>query len=165
MALPAGPAKHVTLLGGKVNCIAATATEKQIDAAIRWMETTYNYNITDEYKENTQKSIEAQLGENQLVGIKGLRVWSDVTESVAYLNSQIDKYTNVNPNHVRLYNEFVSDASVERHLEEPVCAQELYGILDNCLQEVLNNENADCATLLENANSDFQINYLDNLDY
>ena len=49
--------------------------------------------------------------------------------------------------------------------EEPVCAQELYGILDSCLQEVLTNENADCAAILEKANNDFQQNYLDNLTY
>ena len=51
------------------------------------------------------------------------------------------------------------------HPEEPVCAQELYGILDNCIQAVLTDKNADCAELLKKANSDFQQNYLDNLDY
>ncbi len=49
--------------------------------------------------------------------------------------------------------------------EEPICAQELYGILDGCIQEVLTNKDADCAALLEKANSDFQSNYLDNIDY
>ena len=49
--------------------------------------------------------------------------------------------------------------------EEPVCAQELYGILDGCIQEVLTNKDADCAALIKKASSDFQMNYLDNADY
>ena len=73
---------------------------------------------------------------------------------------------NANVNHVRLYNEFVADmGDCELRPEEPVCAQELYGILDGCIQEVLTNKDADPATLLEKANADFQSNYLDNIDY
>ena len=69
-------------------------------------------------------------------------------------------------NHVKLYNDFVADlGDCKLHPEEPVCAQELYGILDNCIQAVLTDKNADCAELLKKANSDFQQNYLDNLDY
>ena len=77
----------------------------------------------------------------------------------------IDKYANSNINHVKLYNDFVADCPAKIQPEEPVCAQELYGILDNCIQEVLTNKDADCATVLEKANSDFQANYLDNVDY
>ena len=38
---------------------------------------------------------------------------------------------------------------MEIQAEEPVCAQELYGILDSCIQEVLTNKDADCAALLK----------------
>ena len=54
---------------------------------------------------------------------------------------------------------------VPEKAEEPICAQELYGILDNCIQEVLTNKDADCAALLEKACSDFQKNYLDNIEF
>ena len=165
MAMPAGPERHVTLLGGSIYCVNGEATEDQIDAAIRWLEMSYNYNATDEYKENTTKSIEEELEKNQLVGIKSMSPWSSDTESVSFLHGLIDEKANSNPNHVRLYNEFVADCPAEIQPEEPVCAQELYGILDGCIQEVLTNENADCAALLEKANSDFQSNYLDNLTY
>lgn len=76
----------------------------------------------------------------------------------------IDKYANANINHVRLYNEFVADCPIELRAEEPMCCQELYAVLDSCIQEVLTNENADCAAVLEKANTEFQVNYLDNLD-
>ena len=88
-----------------------------------------------------------------------MSAWSDNAESVKYLNEQIDKYANSNPNHVKLYNDFVN-SDVEIQAEEPICAQELYGILDSCIQEVLTNKDADCAALLEKANSDFQKDYL-----
>lgn len=165
IALPAGPKRHVTLLGGGVWCINDNATEDQIDAAVRWLETAYNYNLTEEYKTNTQVSTEKALSENQLVGIKSMSVWSDESEALQWLNSHIDENINANQNHVRLYNEFVANCPAEIQPEEPVCCQELYEILDGCIQEVLTNKDADCAVLLEKANSDFQSNYLDNLTY
>ena len=41
-------------------------------------------------------------------------------------------------------------------------SQELYGILDNCIQQVLQDQNADIPSILEKAANDYQINYLDN---
>ncbi|MDD6483261.1 MAG: extracellular solute-binding protein [Clostridiales bacterium] len=165
MAIPAGPKRHVTLMGGGVCCIAPNSTEDQIDAAVRWIEMTTNFNATDEYKDSVKKDIEIKLGENQLIGIKDMSIWSADTEAVEYRNGLIDKNANINTNHVKLYNEFVENMPCEVQAEVPVCAQELYGILDNCIQEVLNNENADCAQLLESAASEYQTNYLNNIDY
>lgn len=164
MALPAGPKRHVTLLGGRVWGMSENSTEDQIDAAIRWTETSYNYNPTDDFKTTTENTIKLALENNQLVGIKGMSVWSDNAESVVYENKLIDENANCNINHVKLYNEFVK-SNVEIQPEEPVCAQELYGVLDGCIQEVLTNENADCAALIEAACRDFQRDYLDNLTY
>jgi len=163
MAMPAGTKRHVTLLGGGVWCVRDDATEDQIDAAVRWLETEYNFNLTEEFKINTQKDIEKKLSENELVGVKAMSIWSNKSEAVAWNNQLIDEKANSNPNHVRLYNEFVVNCPAEIQTEEPVCCQELYGILDNCIQEVLVNKDADCAELLKKANSDFQSNYLDNL--
>lgn len=165
IALPAGPKRHVTLLGGGVWCINDNATEDQIDAAVRWLETSYSFNLTDEYKENTMTSIEKSLSENQLVGIKSMSVWTEASDALTWNRRVIDENANANQNHVKLYNDFVADCPAEIQPEEPVCCQELYEILDSCIQEVLINENANCAELLEKANADFQSNYLDNLTY
>lgn len=164
-ALPAGPKRYVTLLGGTLYSVSSNSTENQIDAAIRWLEASYNYNATEEFKENKEKEIQVALENNQLIGIKSMKPWSGNAESVKFENDLIDKNANSNPNHVKLYNEFVESGKADIQPEEPVCAQELYGILDGCIQEVLTNENADCAAVLEKANADFQRNYLDNLDY
>lgn len=165
MAMPEGPQRYVTLLGGNVYCVSNEATEEQIDASLRWIETTSSYNATDDYKTNTDKDINTKLEEGQLIGIKSMSPWSEQAESLTYLNNLIDEKANSNPNHVKLYNEFVENCPAEIQAEEPVCAQELYGILDSCIQEVMTDENADCAAILEKANSDFQQNYLDNLDF
>lgn len=165
MGIPAGPARHVTLLGGGVSCVAPDATEDQIDASIRWVEASYGYQLTDEVKHNTERTIQDALANNELVGIKGFSIWSNESEVVQYTRGLIDSYANSNPNHVKLYNDFVANCPAEIQQEEPVCAQELYGILDSCIQEVLINENADCAELIAKAASDFQVNYLNNLEY
>ena len=165
MAIPAGPKKFVTLLGGYVMNVKAGSTEEQIDAAVRWFEMTTNFKATDEYKTNLKNTYEKNIADGQLVGIKSMSHWSQDAESVKIQNEMIDQYANSNMNHVRLYNEFTANCPATIQPEEPVCAQELYGILDSCIQEVLTNKDADCAILLEKANSDFQSNYLDNLDY
>lgn len=165
-AMPAGPKRHVTLLGGSVFELSNKATEDQIDAALRWLEGQYTPEATDEFKTNTETEINNAIEKNQLIGIKSLNIWANDAESVQYSNKLIDEKANANINHVKLYNDFTADlGECELQAEEPVCAQELYGVLDSCIQEVLVNQNADCAELLKKAASDFQKNYLDNLDY
>ena len=163
MATPAGPKAHVTLLTGEVHAVSSKATDDQVDAAMRWIKTISTYEATDEFKKNTEDTIKKNLEDGQLVGIKGFSPWKNDTSAVKYENELIDKYANANPNHVRLYNEFVANCPIEIRAEEPMCCQELYSVLDNCIQEVLTNKDADCATVLDKANSDFQQNYLNNL--
>ena len=165
IAMPKGPQKHVTLLAGDIICVSNAATEDQIDAAVRWMGGEITYKATEEYKVNKQKEIEAKLSNNQIVGVKGISVWSEDAEALKYEHQLIDEKTNVNPNQVKLYNEFAANCPCEIRPEEPVNAQELYKILDSCIQEVLTNKDADVKKVLEKANADFQANYLDNLTY
>lgn len=166
MAMPAGPKRHVTLMGGGIQAVSNKATDKQIEGALKWLETTYTPDITDEFKKNTETNINRSLEKNELIGIKSMSIWNTDTDAVQFQHKLIDEKTNANPNHVKLYNDFVADlGDCELRPEEPVCAQELYGILDSCIQEVLTNKDADCAALLKKACSDFQVNYLDNLDY
>ena len=163
MATPAGPKAHVTLLTGEVHAVSSKATEDQIDAAMRWIKTETTYEASDEFKKNKEDSIKQDLEDGKLVGVKVFSPWKGDTPAVKYERELIDKYSNANPNHVRLYNEFVANCPIEIRPEEPMCCQELYATLDNCIQEVLTNKDADCASVLEKANSDFQQNYLNNL--
>ncbi len=164
IAMPKGPKNHVTMLSGDIICVSKTATEDQLDAAIRWIETEVSYKMNDELKKNMTAARDLQVENNMIVGIKGISIWSDDTEATKFERELIDQKTNTNPNYVKLYNEFVADCPCEIRPEEPVCPQELYKILDSCLQEVLTNKDADVKALLEKANSDFQLNYLDHMN-
>ncbi|MBR5152806.1 MAG: extracellular solute-binding protein [Clostridia bacterium] len=164
MAIPAGPKRHVTLLGGDVQAVKAGSTDDQIDAAIRWIETAYTSDLTDEYKKNMEDRITKNLSDNQHVGIQAMSPWSEESEALNWYRKLVEDNTNSNINHVRLYNECVMNCPFEIQAEEPVSCQELYAILDGCLQEVLSNKDADVVALLEKANNDFQVNYLDNMN-
>ena len=166
MATPAGPKKWVTLMGGGVYAISNKASKKQIEGALKWLQMTNTPDASDEYKTNTEESIQRRIENGELVTVKSMSQWNTESSALKFRDEMIDKYANGDPAHVKLYNDFVQDlGGCELRPEEPVCAQELYGILDNCIQEVLTNKDADPKTLLEKANSDFQKNYLDNLDY
>ena len=166
MAMPSGPKKHVTLLGGTLFAVSNKATEDQIDGALKWAEMSYTPFLSDKYKANLEKSTNASLEKGELIGIKEISTWNDTAETIKYRNDYIDSKANINTNHIKLYNDFLANpGDCELRAEESVCAQELYSVLDNCIQEVLTNKDADCAALLEKANADFQKNYLDNTDY
>lgn len=162
MAMPAGPKDNVTLISGELLYVNSNATEEQIDAAVRWISEEFNYEATDNFKKVLQDKIDVMREGNQIIGIKSVPIWKDGVEAREYENQLIDENVNVNPNNVKLYNDFIADCPAEMRAEEPVNCQQLYGILADCLQEVLVDEKADCKEVLEKANSDFQANYLDN---
>ena len=165
MAIPAGPEKHITLTGGYTATVANGATEDQVDVAIKWMEKIGNGNkLDDKLKETIEKNYQDTVEDGKVVGIDGLSVWGEETEITKFSDEMRNKYANINLNHVRLYNESLSNPEIELRPEEPVCAQELYAVLDGIIQEILTNENADITALVEKAQSDFQANYLNNLD-
>lgn len=166
MAMPSGPEKHVTLMGGTLFAVSNKATDDQIDGALKWVEMSYTPFLSDKYKANLEKTTNLSAEKGELIGIKAISTWNDTAETIKYRNDYIDSKANINLNHIKLYNDFLANpGDCELRAEEPVCAQELYSVLDNCIQEVLTNKDADCAALLEKANSDFQKNYLDNTDY
>ena len=168
MAMPAGPKKHVTLMGGSIIAVSNNTTEEQVEGAVKWIKHFYGSPIiedADETRKKTEENIDLELANNHLVGLKPMSIWTDKTEATKIRNEVVDAKTNINMNHVRLYNEFSADlGDCELRAEEPVCCQELYGVLDGCIQEVLSNKDADCASLIKKACSDFQANYLDNMD-
>ncbi len=165
MAIPAGPKKHVTLTGGYTATVADGASEEQIEAAILWLEKSgKTFKINDDSRANADKSYSQMAADKKAIGIRGLSVFNEATELEQLITEMIDKYKNIDLNHVKLYNDSLSDTSIELRPEEPVCAQELYAVVDGIIQEVLTNKNADIKALVKKANEDFQHNYLDNLD-
>lgn len=166
MAIPSGPARRVSLMGGTVNCISENSTAEQAEAGINWMmHTGTDYRVTDTLRKSREDSYKIKVENGEPIGVKSFSIWNDSADVSALTDEMIEKYGNINQNHVRLYNEALVNGKVELQAEEPVCAQDLYSILDSVIQNVLNDKNADCKKLIEKANKDFQTNYLNNLNY
>ena len=160
LQLPAGPAKHISLVSGGLRIVDRNSTPEQIKAACDWWE--YNgvsCNLTDEIKANLLKKVETDKSSNSaVIGLENPSPWKSNSPLVEYRKKLYEEYGNVNLNHIKLYNK----KDLQLQTEEPIDAQALYAVLDSCIQEVLTNPNADPETLLKNAASDFQKN---NLDY
>ena len=156
--VPAGPKNHVTLLGGQVVAFSNTATQEEIEAGFKWLEVeNITPNLSDEYKENFEKAITTKLERGDIIGYIDTPIWNDKSEIFSYTSKRTQESCNVNYNHIRLFNENKIDA----HTEVEICAQELYGLLDSCIQEVLTNKDADCKAVIKKAAEDYQSNFLD----
>ncbi|MEG2381420.1 MAG: extracellular solute-binding protein [Oscillospiraceae bacterium] len=158
--LPAGDKGRYALAGGMAYMISPTATDEQIDACFKWAKLS---GTTPDLNDETIKSFETfaknSFDKNYMMGVNSFNVWNNEE----WLNKRkeiYDKYTNIDLNMVKEYNEF-KDVIVRS--EEPVSCQELYKILDACIQAVLTDKDADPKALIEKAAEDFQKNYLDNL--
>lgn len=161
--LPAGPSGHYTLMGGGTYVIAPNATEEQADAAMKWLEYTGVLPIEDDEAVETQRIQfqEAYDGGIDIIGIRGLNAWDSDYYHEKTGHYLVDEYLNVDPSHISDYNDH---DGISYHVEEPVCAQELYAILDKCIQEVLTNKNVDIKATIKQASEEFQNNYLDYAD-
>ena len=162
MAIPRGPKRHVALMGGVLYCVSENSSPEQIDAAVKWLE--YS-NVGIRVENTTEKHLEEKykryLAENRAIGVEYMPKWNDkvLTRDEKYRETMY----NLKPNAVRLYNECLNNPNLEFQTEEPVYAQELYAILDMCIQDVLTNKDADIKAIVEKANRDFQENFLDNI--
>ena len=162
MAMPKGSKRRVSLIGGKLLTVSNKSTDAQVDAAIKWFEYAgISPFISDAVKRAQQNDIDVALSENRAVGVKQMQIWNKESEVAQNYNKLVEENANVNINHFKSYNDSLEDSELEAQSEEPVCAQDLYRILDKCIQEVLNNEAADCAALIDNAAKQFQTNFLD----
>ena len=158
--IPAGKKSNVSLIGGVIYALAPNATEEQKDAAFKWLDyadvTPY---LTEASKASLDSTWQSKSEDGLFIGLKKLAPWIPSSESIKYRDEIIDKYRNINVNHIKQYSDF---EGIELRPEEPVCCQDLYGVLDACIQAVLTDKNADCAQIINRAADNFQRNYLDN---
>lgn len=154
--MPEGPEEHTSLMGGSMYAIRSDATEEQKDAAFKWLDF---IGVTPSIKKQLiEMSYKKKNESGKIVGLIDLGVWNEKSDYQKFVEEMTEKYINVPKSHVSNYNDKL-DMSFQ--LEEPVCAQELYAVLDRCIQEVLTNKDADCGKVLSEAAADFQKNCLD----
>ena len=104
--------------------------------------------------------INSMIQEDCIVGMRPYNMWKS-GEIYEFVGELVNQHKNIDENR---FKEYSAMENVQVRAEEPMNCQELYNILDACIQEVLTNENADCAEIMKKAASDFQINYLNNIE-
>ncbi len=158
--IPEGPKGRIAQMGGTVYMISNTATEDKIDAAMKWIEYQgFTPTPDDTIKTNKMNAAELSYNNGYVSGITGIPIWT--SDEAKALDAEIAKeYANVN---LDLFKDYQSSEGVEIRPEEAQKCQELYGILDSCIQAVITDENADVKQLIHQAAADFQANYLDKL--
>ena len=159
-SMPAGPAGKFTQIGGELNVLKDGLTDEQIDACFKWL--AFN-GITPELSEERKVNIESQYKLNNekgyAVGIKPYNLWKDdnIAPVRKYEEEMIEKYTNIDTKMVADYQDFDKVTPLS---EPPISCQQLYSLIDGCIQKVWTDEQADPITVLQKAANDYQVNYL-----
>lgn len=162
-SVPAGPAGRYAQVGGVLSVVKSGSTDEQIDAAFRWIDhANWGYGISEDAKKSMEDSYKVRSEKGLPIGFYQYSPWSESADRTAFENSVIDKFANVPAANVKEFNYPPADLKLKP--EEPVNCQELYAAMDSCIQEVITNENADPAALLEKAAADFQRDFLDTVE-
>lgn len=159
--MPAGPKGRYSQMGGNVWMFSANSTPEQIEAGLDWLEYTgISPDLTDKQAENLRSSYQTDIELNNIIPDKEpFPVWTS-GNGVEERNKIRAEFANVDPAN---YEQYYGFEGVTIRTEPKACCQQLYAILDGCIQEVFANENADCAELIKKACEDFQVNHLDKM--
>lgn len=159
--MPEGPKGRYSQMGGNLWMFSVNSTPEEIDAGLSWLEFTgFSPKVTDEQLNNSRLTFEETISSGGIVlDQKAFDVWVDPV-TLEKTRAVQKEYSNVKHEN---YTQYYAFEGVTINPEPPQCAQQLYAILDGCIQEVLTNQNADVAQLIATANKDLQVNHLDKL--
>ena len=154
--MPAGPAGRFTQVGAEIWMFSGT--EEQNEQCFKWLEFLgKGATVTDATKEQWAKNYEIKKDKGHIVGIRGANLWLN-DERVNAENAAMEPFRTVEN---KFFDDYVNGEGVEYMFEPERCVQQLYAALDNAIQTVLMDKNADCKTVLEKTQADFQVNFLD----
>lgn len=160
-SMPEGPDGKFTQFGGQLRVLKKGMTDEEIDACFKWLDFIgLSPEITDVAKQSAEQLIKLRADEGALIGVKNFGYWKqdgEIAPVQEFTNSLTEKYTNVNP---AMFKDFENFDKVQIRPEPPISCQQLYNILDGCIQNVLIHEDANPLELLKQAQNDFQTNYL-----
>lgn len=152
--IPAGPAGQYSLTGGSLYAISSNSTPEQIDAVFKWLDMKgYGVDLTQESKVSIEQEYKDMADEGYIVG---LEQYSHLKggDAYEYRKQMRSKYANVDPRHFEDYTNNIG--SVTMKPEEPKCAQQLYTIIRNCMEQVLTDKDTDIEDMLKKAEKEFQ---------
>lgn len=155
--VPAGEGGACSLIGGDIWMISPDTTPEQIDAIFKWLDVKGDGLVLDEAAvSNKKEQYKIDNEKNLTVAEEEFSIFkhADRTEQIKEAKSG---YINVDE---KIWNTAYAD-SLTLKAEEPVNAQQLYGMLSPMLQEVLTNRNTDIPALVKRVNDNFQKDFLD----
>ena len=160
--IPAGPrGDQYSLLGGTPFMFAPDATDREVDAALKWLDFDGRLgSLTEESLENRRLDLQIQAEAGFPIGPQALRVWMN-DEANRQIDLLYEEFENVN---MELFKDYYDISQYNLRSEEQYFAQDLYSLLDDIIQVVLNEENADIGSLLDTANQIYQANFLNQLN-
>lgn len=154
--IPAGPKGRVSQRNASVYVF--TGTDEENDACFKWLEFIgQGAKVTDDMKEQWNRDYKIKHEKGYAVGYGVTDLWVDEERIKAEEEIQ-QKYRTVDESS---FADYMSSDGITYRSEPERCAQQLYSAIDACLQQVFSDENADCRAILEKAQKDFQLNYLD----
>lgn len=164
VSMPGGPKGRYAQTGGSIIMFNPDASDAEINAALTYYieQGGFGTEITEESLATSEEYLKEDLERGKILlpsqsSVMNVCINRNGEDKLAALK---DKYSNVD---LKDYEDYFDFGKVTLKEEEPVCAQELYAVLDNIVQEVLTNKNANIEELIKTAVSDFQNNSLNNL--
>lgn len=164
--IPAGPKGRYSLMGGKTFMFAPESTPEQLEACFKWLQIARGFEPAlteeqqDEYLKKAKESMQTQIEQGYIVYKSSTGIW-DIPELSEKVDALAKEMANID---IKMVETSFDQSDVIVKPEEPMNCQDLYSVLDSCIQAVLTEEDADPAALLKRANSDFQTNYLDKIE-
>lgn len=154
--IPAGPAGRYSQVGANVWMFSGT--EEQNELCFKWLEMIgEGATVTDASKETMAKTNAIKQEKGYIVGVRSANLWLN-DERVKAEEEAMEPYRTVDS---KYFDDYINGEGVEYKFEPERCVQQLYAALDNAIQEVLLDENADCEKVLKKVQDDFQKNFLD----
>ena len=159
--MPKGVAGRFTQMGGNLWMFSNNSTPEQIEAGFKWLEFTgFAPEMTAEQEQKFREDCQNTITNNGVIVERdSFDIWTN-PETLEKRRAIRKEYANVDYND---YKNYFEATDVEVKLEPAACAQQLYAVLDGCIQEVITNENADVDKLISDACKDFQQNHLDKM--
>ncbi len=149
-----------SLYGGTPYVFAGNATKEQIKGALLFLKYMGRSPETDEISVNAIELGHKTAQAKAMPIIQTIKPWVN-EDYLAKTQELEERYINVNTYY---YQDFFDTIEEFKRAEEPYYCQDMYKLLDNALQNVISNPGlANCKSLLDTANSQFQTNYLNKL--
>lgn len=147
---------HYALFGGTPYVFAENATDQQVEGALKFLHYIGRSPVIDEISTAAMEKGFQVAQQKGMPILPTIKAWKN-EDYLTVANGMEEKYINVNYDYMK---DFFDTIYTMRRAEEPNFCQEMYGLLDNAIQNVLSNSNANALSLLTTANTNFQNTYL-----